>query len=74
MGHFARKKIAELPPSGIKLVTHSVWNWHREMIPPATTMLCVLDATDVTPPLTFNVFNTTHGGVSGLHFDALFDM
>ena len=58
-------------PSVIRVVTHSVWNWDEQMCPPATTDVFVTDTLNPQAPLEFHLYNTTHGGYSGLHFDPM---
>ena len=60
-----------LPGAGIRIITHSVWNWDEQMCPPAITDILVADTTNPELRLEMHLYNTTHGGISGLHFDPM---
>ena len=71
LSFFTHRLRDPLPAAGIRLIIHSVWNWDEQMCPPATTDVCVQDTTNPQLRLDFHLYNTTNGGISGLHFDPM---
>jgi hypothetical protein len=71
LNFFPDKKQKDIPPAGIDLVVHSVWNSQEAVVPPSSTRLLKTTDDETAMPVVFNLYNTTHGGISGMHFDPL---
>lgn len=71
--HFRSEMQQPVPPGGFAVIVHSVWsgNGGESMIPPSMSRVCQGDAI-CESVIQLNLYNTTDGGVSGLHFDPLF--
>ena len=73
--HFKSDIRKPLPPAGVRLIVHSVWSGRSSgvAVPPAESRICQSNDGDGAP-LEMNLYNTTDGGISGLHFDPLFSV